>query len=147
LVHYGEHAVETQPLTLPSGAPGVLYLPRGSVPAHGLVLAHGIHEDGIREPRLIAFARALAATALAVLTPELVDLAHYRVTHASAVRIAEAARTLAARLGTRQVAVFGVSFGGGLALRAACEPGLRGAIERVITLGAHHDAGVVARFF
>jgi pimeloyl-ACP methyl ester carboxylesterase len=45
------------------------------------------------------------------------------------------------------VIVFGISFGGGLALRAACEPESRGAIERVIALGAHHDAARVSRFF
>jgi pimeloyl-ACP methyl ester carboxylesterase len=77
----------------------------------------------------------------------LVDLAHFRVTHAGAELIAEAARALARHLNRERVGVFGVSFGGGLALRAACEAELRDAIERVITLGAHHDAAFVSRFF
>jgi pimeloyl-ACP methyl ester carboxylesterase len=147
LAGYGAHPVDELPFALPSGAPGVLYTPRGVRGAPGLVLAHGIHEQGAREPRMVAFARALAASGLSVLTPELSALAHYRVTHADARLIAEAARTLARELETEQVGVFGVSFGGGLALRAACEPGLRAAIGRVITLGAHHDAAVVSRFF
>jgi pimeloyl-ACP methyl ester carboxylesterase len=147
LVHYGEHVLDERPFAHASGVQGVLYTPRDVTEAPGLVLAHGIHEDGIRDARLVAFARAVAASGVVVLTPELVDLAHYRVTHAGAELIAEAARALAAHLHRERVGVFGVSFGGGLALRAACEPELRDAIERVITLGAHHDAAFVSRFF
>jgi pimeloyl-ACP methyl ester carboxylesterase len=147
LVHYGEHAVDERPFALPSGVPGILYAPRGLSDAPGLVLAHGIHEDGIHDARMVDFARAVASSGVVVLTPELIDLAHYRVTHAGAELIAEAARALATHVKAEQVAVFGVSFGGGLALRAACEKPLRSAIGRVITLGAHHDAAAVARFF
>lgn len=147
LVGYGQHELDERPFQLASGAPGILYVPRDTPSAQGLVLAHGIHEGGILEPRLIAFARAVASSGIAVLTPELSDLAHYRITHAGAEVIAEAARALATQVKAPQVGVFGVSFGGGLALRAACEPALRAAIGRVITLGGHHDAAVVARFF
>jgi pimeloyl-ACP methyl ester carboxylesterase len=147
LAHYGEHVVDERPFRHASGVEGVLYTPRDAAQAPGLVLAHGIHEDGIRDARMVAFARAVASSGVVVLTPVLVDLAHYRVTHAGAERIAESARVLAEHLHTERVSVFGVSFGGGLALRAACEPELRGAIARVITLGAHHDAAFVSRFF
>lgn len=146
LVHYGEQEVEIAPFSLPSGARALLYGPRGSQRGPGMVLAHGIHKDGIREKRLVRLARVLASTGLFVLTPELAQLARYQVTHAGAETIAEAARALAGRLARPRVAVFGVSFGGGLALRAACEEGLRDAIERVIGLGAHHDALRVTRF-
>jgi pimeloyl-ACP methyl ester carboxylesterase len=147
LVGYGQHAVDARPFRLASGAPGILYTPLEVRRAQGLVLAHGIHAGGIHEPRMIAFARAIASSGVVVLTPELSELAHYRITHAGAVVIAEAARSLAKEIAAEQVAVFGVSFGGGLALRAACEPALRAAIGRVITLGAHHDTALVARFF
>jgi pimeloyl-ACP methyl ester carboxylesterase len=146
LVHYGEHAVDVAPLPLPSGIPALLYAPRGRARGPGMVLAHGIHKDGIRDARIVGLARALASTGLFVSTPELEELARYRVTHASAETIAEAARALAARLERPRVGVFGISFGGGLAVRAACEPGLRGAIDLVIGLGAHHDARRVTRF-
>jgi pimeloyl-ACP methyl ester carboxylesterase len=147
LIRYGQHGIDERPFQLNSGVPAILYAPRGARRAQGMVLVHGIHERGIREPRMIDFARAVASSGVVVLTPELQDLAQYRVTHAGAEVIAEAAHALAQQVRADQVAVFGVSFGGGLALRAACEPALRAAIGRVITLGAHHDANTVARFF
>lgn len=147
LVKYGEHLVEITALTLPSGTRALLYTPKGRARAPGMVLAHGIHEGGMREPRMVGLARALASTGVSVLTPELAGLARYRVTYESAETIAEAARTLAGRLGQERVGVFGISFGGGLALRAACDARLRGAISMVVTLGAHHDALRVSRFF
>lgn len=146
VVHYGEHAVHTRPFAYEGGR-GMLYLPEGVEDARGLVLAHGIHEQGITEPRLVRFARALAGAGMVVLTPEVPNLARYRIVHEDVVGIARAARALARELGRAQVSVFGISFGGGLALRAACEPELRGAIDRVIALGAHHDAARVSRFF
>jgi pimeloyl-ACP methyl ester carboxylesterase len=147
LARYGEHAVEITELRLPSGTHALLYSPRRLKRAPGMVLAHGIHEQGIRDKRMLGLARALASTGLFVLTPELSDLSHYRVTHAGAETIAEAAQVLAKRLGEERVGVFGISFGGGLALRAACEAKLRSAIGFVVALGAHHDALRVSRFF
>jgi pimeloyl-ACP methyl ester carboxylesterase len=146
LVHYGEHELEVAPFELPSGTRALLYAPRGLARGPGMVLAHGIHADGIHDKRMVGLARALASTGLFVLTPELVELAQYRVTHAGAETIAEAARALARRLSRAQVGVFGISFGGGLALRAACEAELSDAIQLVIGLGAHHDAERVTRF-
>ncbi len=146
LVHYRERAVMTSPLTF-AGGQGVLYLPEGVAAPPGIVLAHGMHELGIHDPRMLAFARALAGAGLAVFTPEVVGLAHYRITHADVTLIGAAARALAQRLGRPRVVVFGISLAGGLALRAACEPATRAPIERVIALGAHHDAVRVARFF
>lgn len=147
LIHYGEHAVEERVFTLSSGAPATLYVPRAVADAPGLVLAHGVHAEGIHEPRFKRLARAIASSGVTVLTPELSDLVRYRVSRVGAETIAAATRDLARALHQARVAVFGISFGGGLALRAACEPALRAAIERVITLGAHYDAAAVARFF
>jgi len=113
----------------------------------GLVLAHGMHEGGSGEPRLVSFARALAGAGLVVLTPEVEGLAHYQITHDDVERIAASARALARELARPEVTVLGISFGGGLALRAACEPETRSAIGRVVALGAHHDAARVSRFF
>jgi alpha-beta hydrolase superfamily lysophospholipase len=147
LVHYAEHEVDERAFALASGIPATLYTPRAVAEAPGLVLAHGIHDEGIREPRFTRLARAIASTGVTVLTPELSDLVRYRVSRAGVETIAAATRELAASLGQARVAVFGISFGGGLALRAACEPALASAMGRVITLGAHHDAAAVVRFF
>jgi pimeloyl-ACP methyl ester carboxylesterase len=146
LVHYREHPVKVSALTF-TGGRGQLYLPVGEAAPEGIVLAHGMHEEGITEPRLVSLARSLAGAGFAVLTPEVTGLAHYKITHDDVVIIAAAAQALARQLGRPQVTVFGISFGGGLALRAACEPGTRAAIGRVIALGAHHDAVRVTRFY
>lgn len=146
LLHYGEHALSERPFAR-GAIRGILYEPEGAPHAPGLVLAHGIHEQGIHEVRLVRLARAIASSGVTVLTPELTDLAHFRITHADAETIGLAARALGETLGQARVSVFGISFGGGLALRAACEPALRKAIARVIALGAHHDAARMGRFF
>ncbi len=146
IVHYRERAVVESAFAF-AGGKGVLYAPEGERPAQGIVLAHGMHELGIRDPRMLSFARALAGAGFAVLTPEVVGLAHYRLVHTDVTVIGESARALARRIGRERVIVFGISLAGGLALRAACEPATRAVIERVIGLGAHHDAVRVARFF
>jgi pimeloyl-ACP methyl ester carboxylesterase len=110
------------------------------------LLIHGMHEQGIDEPRLARFARALASTGLLVGTPELADLRHFGVSWGDVVQISEAARALARRIGEPSVQVFGVSFGGGLALRAACDARWRRGIERVIALGAPDDLVRVSRY-
>jgi len=146
LVHYGERSVAARPFVY-AGGRGTLYVPAGARGGSGIVLAHGIHEQGIVEPRLMRFARALAGAGFVVLTPEVANLARYRIVHEDVEAIAAATRALAKQVKREQVSVFGISFGGGLALRAACEAGTRGSIERVIALGAHHDAARVLRFF
>jgi pimeloyl-ACP methyl ester carboxylesterase len=146
IVHYRERKVSARPFAF-SGGRGVLYLPEGEREPSGVVLAHGMHELGVTDPRLVGFARALAGAGIAVLTPEVVGLAHYKIVHSDVALIAASARALATQLKRPQVTVFGISFGGGLALRAACEPALRGAIDRVLALGAHNDALRVTRFY
>ena len=146
LVHYRERQVQTRTLTYEGGR-GTLYVQEAKRAPEGLVLAHGMHENGIGDPRMVSFARALAGAGLLVLTPEVEGLAHYQITHADVARIAASARALAREVGRPAVTVLGISFGGGLALRAACEPDMRAAIGRVVALGAHHDAARVSRFF
>src|SRR5579862_9554483 len=83
----GVWAVGTRPfveddgeLVAPSGPVRVRrYVPEGMPDAPGLVILHGVHRLGIDEPRLIRFARSLAGAGLRVLTPELRELADYRV--------------------------------------------------------------------
>jgi pimeloyl-ACP methyl ester carboxylesterase len=146
LVHYRERQVKVSAETFEGGR-GTLYLPVGKASPEGIVLAHGMHEEGITEPRLVSLATSLAGAGFAVLTPDVAGLAHYKITHDDVDRIAAAAKALAQRLGREQVTVFGISFGGGLALRAACEPKTRDFIGRIIALGAHHDAVRVTHFY
>jgi pimeloyl-ACP methyl ester carboxylesterase len=115
--------------------------------APGLVLAHGVHWKGIDDPRLQHFARVLAASGLAVVTPQLQELTDYRVDPASIVTIGESAKELAAQRGARSVGVLALSFAGGLALVAASEPAYAPSFQFVATVGAHDDLGRVLSFF
>ena len=57
-----------------------LYVPRDVRNPGGIVLLHGVHHLGIEDPRLWNLARALAGAGVLVMTPQLEDLADYRVT-------------------------------------------------------------------
>jgi pimeloyl-ACP methyl ester carboxylesterase len=126
-----------------------LYRPTTNSLHRGIVLAHGIHYRGIEERRLVAFARALARSGFTVLTPELVDLADYRLTRASVDRIAIAVDSLASRRDTVEggrVGLLGFSFAGGLSLVAASEPRLAHRLDYVVSVGGHHDLERVFHF-
>lgn len=102
--------------------------------SHGpdLVLLHGAHEEGIDHPRFVRLAEALAAEGLRVYVPELPGL--------KALRFDPADLDVIDR-GPDGAAVFGISLGGGLALRYAAEHPNK---YRVVwTLGAHYDLGDV----
>ncbi|MFK7987259.1 MAG: alpha/beta fold hydrolase [Sandaracinaceae bacterium] len=102
-----------------------------------LLLVHGVHPGGMHEPRLIRFARILAAEGYRVVTPQLSALAEFRLDPETATRIAQAARELAEHSPDGRIGVVGISIGGGMALMAADgEP----AIRAVLAIGAHHDA-------
>ena len=125
-----------------------LYLPVGVVNPPGLVLLHGVHRLGIAEPRLVKFAKTIAAAGVAVLTPELRELADYRIDPASLETIGAAAHALRERLDpSRPVGVMGMSFAGGLALVAAADPRFSPDVAFVVAVGAHHDLARVLRFF
>lgn len=125
------------------------YVPEGSTKAPGVVLLHGIHRLGIDEPRLVGFARALAASGIIVFTPELRELAEYRISEASIPTIGAAASILAGDGAVLPggVGMMGFSFAGGLALLAAAEPAYASSVKAVLAVGAHGDLGRVARFF
>jgi dienelactone hydrolase len=85
-----------------------------------------------------------------VLTPELVDLADYRVTSASVSVIRDSVLYLQEHMTSgreHSIGLIGVSFAGGLALVAASEPPLADALSFVTSLGGHHDLARVLRFF
>ncbi|MGZ4897022.1 MAG: alpha/beta hydrolase [Candidatus Angelobacter sp.] len=122
------------------------YTPQDVENPGGVVLLHGVHHLGIDDPRMWNLARALASTGVLVLTPELQDLADYRVTARTIDVIGDSAVVLSTRM-RRRVGVMGLSFAGGLSLLAANRSEFRDSIGFVVAIGAHDDMGRVARFF
>lgn len=110
-----------------------------------LLLVHGVQYKGIREPRLVRFARALASEGILVVTPELPELADYRIDPRSIDRIGLVAHDLASQLG-HPVGIIGTSFAGGLSVMAAARDEYRDAIRFVFSLGGHEDVDRVSRY-
>jgi pimeloyl-ACP methyl ester carboxylesterase len=122
------------------------YTPRDIRNPGGVVLLHGVHHLGIEDPRIGNLARALAGAGVLVMTPELQDLADYRVTAKTIDVIGDSVIVLSTRM-NRTVGVIGLSFAGGLSLLAANRTEFRDRIGFVVAIGAHDDMGRVARFF
>jgi dienelactone hydrolase len=107
-----------------------------------VVLVTGMHPAGIDEPRLVHFARSLAAVGLGVITPEIPRLMAFEVSAAATEAIEDVASwTLDdATFGTTgRVGVAGISFSGGLAIVAAGRPALRDRVAFVLSIGGHGD--------
>lgn len=149
-VRFAEHPLRETMGTAPSARGSIkyrLYTPTDVGNPGGIVLLHGVHRLGIDDPRLVNFARALAGSGIEVMTPELRDLADYRVTPQTIDQIGAAAVALSAEMKRPKVGLMGLSFAGGLALLAACKPEYSNHIGFVVAIGSHDDLGRVSRFF
>jgi pimeloyl-ACP methyl ester carboxylesterase len=126
-----------------------LYFREGEAPGSGIVVAHGVHYRGIDEGRLVPFARALAEAGHTVLTPQLADVADYRITESGVSVIRDSVKYLAQRrdrVASARVGLLGFSFAGGLSLVAAQEPATAEHLAYVTSVGGHHDLKRVMRF-
>jgi acetyl esterase/lipase len=142
--------ITTQDLTLNTtqGAiRGRMYTPVGHPQAPALVVLHGVHHLGMDEPRLIAFASAMASCGLRVLTPELPDIKDYHVGANSIATIGDSAAWLSKQDGGRPVGVMGLSFSGGLSLMAASDPVYRPAFKFVVAVGSQDEMSRVAEYY
>ena len=107
-----------------------------------ILLVPGVHASGIDEPRLVGFARDLAAIGHPVLTAGLTDLEHYRITARTTDMIEDAAVWLAGQPWSGpdgRIGLMGISFAGGLSIVAAGRPALRDRVQFVFALGGHGD--------
>ena len=142
--------IATQELTINTSQGAVkarLYIPVGKPNAPALVVLHGVHHLGMNEPRLIAFASAMASCGLRVLTPELPDIKDYHVGKNSIATIGDAATWLAQQNGGKPVGVMGLSFSGGLSLLAAADPQYKPAIKFVVAVGSQDEMSRVAEYY
>jgi dienelactone hydrolase len=125
-----------------------LYRPVGS-PTRAALLVGGVQPLGIDEPRLTHFAREVAASGWAIVTPELPDLVAYRLTPRSTDMIEDAGVWLSMRRDLTvdgQIGLVGISFAGGLSIVAAGRPTLVDRTRFVFSLGGHGDLPRVLRY-
>lgn len=143
------------PVTYPV-APGLgegageadVYLP-GPPPRAGLLLVPGVAKDGKDDPRLIAFATALARLGFAVMVPELATLRRLNVRpfHRDLVKAAfEHMLAQPAWCPGGRAGIGGMSFAMGPAVIAALDPGLREKIRFLFCVGGYYDLRAVMRF-
>lgn len=123
-----------------------MYLPLNKPNAPALVVLHGVHHLGIDEPRLIAFASAMASCGIRVLTPELPDIMDYHVDATSIITIGQSARWFAQNTGG-PVGVMGLSFSGGLALIAAGDPAFHPDFKFVFAVGSQDSMARVVQYY
>ena len=149
------HELITEPITardvnLSSSQGAVrarLYTPVHHPNAPALVVLHGVHHLGMDEPRLIAFASAMASCGLRVLTPELPDIKDYHVGANSIATIGDTATWLSQQNGGLPVGVMGLSFSGGLSLLAASDPQFQPNIKFVVAIGSQDAMSRVAQYY
>ncbi|MGA8939958.1 MAG: CocE/NonD family hydrolase [Acidobacteriaceae bacterium] len=135
-------------LPLPSGAiEARMYTPVNHPNAPALVIVHGVHYLGMNEPRLVAFASAMASCGLRVLTPELPDIKDYHVGAGSIASIGDTAVWMDQHNGGRPVGVMGLSFSGSLALLAAAEPQYKPDMQFVVAVGSEDSMARVANYY
>jgi len=145
-------SVTEQPLIIPAGDVSLrarAYVPTAR-PRQTVLLVPGLHPGGIDEPRLVAFARALAGARLLVVTPEIPELLRFDITPLLTDRIERAALWLAdtpALAPTGRVGLMGISFSGGLAIVAAGRPSLEHRLLYVFSFGGHDDLHRVLQYF
>lgn len=123
-----------------------LYVPEQGARHGGIVLLHGVHHLGIDDPRMINLSQALAGAGVEVMTPELQDLADYRITPRTINTIGASAVILSTRMKQR-VGIIGLSFAGTLSLMAAARPEYADKIGFVLAVGGYEDMARVARFY
>ena len=146
--------VVTRDWSIPLGPnddmPARIYFRSNDGRGKGVVLVHGVHRDGIDERRLVAFANRLANAGLVVMTPEIRDVADYRITPGGIDAIEAAVHALSRRsdlIEDERVGLVGFSFAGGLGLVAATRPSLQPHLSYVASVGGHHQLERVLRFF
>jgi pimeloyl-ACP methyl ester carboxylesterase len=117
--------------------------------ARTMLLTGGVHADGIDEPRLVKLAGDLAVAGTPVVTAEIDDLLHYRITP----KLTDALEDAIVQIGSDRtlapdgrIGVFGVSFAGGLSVVAAGRPAAAPHVAYVVSFGGHSSLPDVVTF-
>ena len=108
----------------------------------GVVLVPGVTPQGKDDRRLVALANTLARLRFAVLVPDLQSVRHYQVSADDVEEIADAFRYLQSQPELApggRAGIAGISYSAGPVVLAALAPGVREAIDFVVTLGGYFD--------
>ena len=118
-------------------------------PRRAALLVSGLHPAGIDEPRLVALARQLSASGLAIVTPDIPELLRFEITPATTDAIEQAAVWLSsehALSADGKVGLMGIGFSGGLAVVAAGRKSMADHTAFTAAFGGHDDLSRVLRY-
>lgn len=138
MIEYGPNGHETT---------GDLY--RTAEPRAGLVLVPGAAQLGIDDPRLTAFARALARARLEVLVPHLPGLQNLAFGAGDADVIADSLSALAAHRasqGNVTIGMAAICYSTGPAMLALLHERVKGMAQFMLAIGGYRDVNAVLRF-
>jgi hypothetical protein len=148
---YDTVGVSTRDITIPTRRGPMrarVYEPAGGH-TRAALLTSGLHVSGIDEPRLVRLARQLAASHIAVVTPDIPELSRFEIAPAITDAIEDAGGWVAADASLspdHTAALMGISFSGGLSVIAAGRPSLAHRVAYVFSLGGHDDLARVMRY-
>ena len=128
--------------------PARKYLPR-RISGRVFLLVPGVHASGVDEPRLIGFARDLAAMGHPVITVGPPDLARYSISPQVTDAIEDAGAWLSQQKDLApdgRIGMMGISFAGGLSIVAAGRPSLANKVALVLSLGGHGELPRTMRY-
>ncbi|HEY1266875.1 MAG TPA: prolyl oligopeptidase family serine peptidase [Candidatus Binatia bacterium] len=126
-----------------------LYYVEGRSPRAGLLLTHGIIEDGKNDPRLKRFAYSLARVGFTVLVPDLKGMKSFRIAFSDVDDIVASTHYLATLkdiVDPAKLGLMGFSYAAGPTMMAAAAPELRDHVKFVVSFGGYYDPIDVIRF-
>ena len=116
-----------------------VYFPQSMSQPVGVLFLPGLTEQGIRHPRFVAVAKALAKTGYVVLTPDIVSLRQFRLEQEAIEEITFWYHYMRNELVLGQVGITGVSVSGSLGLIAAARLPIHQEIVFVVSIGGYQD--------
>ncbi len=127
---------------------GDLYRPKHS-PLAAVALIPGALAAGKNDPRLIAFAAALARARFAVIVPDIPAIRNLRLRAGDARDIADTVAYLAGapEWAGRPIGVIAFSYAAGPALIAVLDPSIGAKVRFVVAVGPYYDSEAVLAFF
>lgn len=145
-------APSVERLQIPQGErriPADLYFRKDGERRAGIVLTHGIIEDGKDDPRLVRFAQSLARSGFAVLVPELKGMKSFRILFSDVDDIVSSfhyLKSLKDRVDERRIGLLGFSYGAGPTFMAGANSSIHDQVKFLVAFGGYYDPINVIRF-
>lgn len=126
-----------------------LYKPKDGRRHAGVVLIHGVNEEGKNDPRMVWAARIFARAGFAALVPDFSGFKSQRLRLSDIGEIVDSFLYLASQEATvfpDKIGLIGFSYGAGPTLIAAADPRINGKVRFAVSFGGYYDLGNLIKF-